>query len=146
MTDHPQINPPRLNSTPTMPTPPSDHHTEEEIQFTTAAPSPAPPGPGFWSRLLGRSEEKMQGVEDEDGDQFFDEANEEEEVNVNEATDKEPMDDSKRGKDTSSPLKTPKKARDASTGGPSPNSLETNENEILDDAIVYISRCSRSSS
>jgi hypothetical protein len=61
-----------------MPTP-AESPTEEEIQFATAAPSPTPTGPGVWACLSGLSEEKMEDIEDEDGDKFFEEANEEEE-------------------------------------------------------------------
>jgi hypothetical protein len=52
-----------------MSTPHTDPHSEEEIQFTTAPPSHTP-GSGFWPPT-SISEEKMEGIEDEDGDEPF---------------------------------------------------------------------------
>jgi hypothetical protein len=115
-----------------MPTPITDPNTEEGIQFNA---TPSPPVPGFWACLSGLSEEKMEAIED-DGDQFFDEADEAEaDINDDEQMDKEATEeDPKRVRDPSSPPRASKKPRDATTGAPSPNSRDANDNEILEDA------------
>jgi hypothetical protein len=103
-----------------MPTPTTELLSEEEIQFTTAPPSHAP-GSTFWSPT-SLSEEKMEGIEDDDGDEPFTDAKESD------------LDDPKRGRDISSPPKAPKKPRDSTTGAPSLNSCDAGDNEILEDA------------
>jgi hypothetical protein len=52
-----------------MPTPTTDPHSEEEIQFTNASPSTAH-GPGFWPPT-SLNEEKMESIEDDDGDKLL---------------------------------------------------------------------------
>ena len=118
MTQLSGLNLPRLIASATMSSPTTDPPSEEEIQFTTSS-SPVP-APGFWPPP-SIHEEKMEGVEDDDGDEPFTDAQSD-------------LDDAKRDREAQSPPKAPKKPRDATTGAPSPNSRDANKDEILEDA------------
>ena len=99
-----------------MSSPIADPQSEEEIQFASSSPDQ---DAGFLKST--DKEEKMEVDDDDDIDELFTEAQSD-------------LDDSKRSREAQSPPKALKKARDATTGAPSPNSRDNNTDEELADA------------